>query len=404
MSKFFSFVFSCIVIAGITFNVASAQNESRRITLTPMVSDVLDLPLIARNALQQKLTQMVLQNGMANQDGDFVLTASLSVLEKEVTPTAPPQYAVKIEVMTYVVNLLDDIVVAENTFTIKGVDSNENKALLRAINQINSRSDASKSFIATARENIINYYSDKAEALMLKANSLAKAGQFNEALATLEPIPECVPSYSEVSVLKDQIFSQWVDTEAVSYITEAKSNMALGNYEQAYNSLLCVNPLSSKFPEVQTLSNEIDKRIIAAEKAATAAKIREQETAVAIAQAESAAKIKEKEAEIAQANANAEAAKAATAWANASQAQSNTDAANAQAAISQAQLQTLKQLKGKMSKLSSDAQKAIVDNAFKAQTQYTYVAQAVSVAKPAQTLQEKTESLKKFLLGKMYKA
>lgn len=347
---------------------------------------------------------MVLQNGMANQDGDFVLTASLSVLEKEVTPTAPPQYAVKIEVMTYVVNLLDDIVVAENTFTIKGVDSNENKALLRAINQINSRPDASKSFIATARENIINYYSDKAEALMLKANSLAKAGQFNEALATLEPIPECVPSYSEVSVLKDQIFSQWVDTEAVSYITEAKSNMALGNYEQAYNSLLCVNPLSSKFPEVQTLSNEIDKRIIAAEKAATAAKIREQETAVAIAQAESAAKIKEKEAEIAQANANAEAAKAATAWANASQAQSNTDAANAQAAISQAQLQTLKQLKGKMSKLSSDAQKAIVDNAFKAQTQYTYVAQAVSVAKPAQTLQEKTESLKKFLLGKMYKA
>ena len=259
MSKFFSFVFSCIVIAGITFNVASAQNESRRITLTPMVSDVLDLPLIARNALQKKLTQMVLQNGMANQDGDFVLTASLSVLEKEVTPTAPPQYAVKIEVMTYVVNLLDDIVVAENTFTIKGVDSNENKALLRAINQINSRPDASKSFIATARENIINYYSDKAEALMLKANSLAKAGQFNEALATLEPIPECVPSYSEVSVLKDQIFSQWVDTEAVSYITEAKSNMALGNYEQAYNSLLCVNPLSSKFPEVQTLSNEIDK-------------------------------------------------------------------------------------------------------------------------------------------------
>ena len=48
-----------------------------------MVSDVLDLPLTARNALQQKLTQMVLQNGMANQDGDFVLTASLSVLEKE---------------------------------------------------------------------------------------------------------------------------------------------------------------------------------------------------------------------------------------------------------------------------------------------------------------------------------
>ena len=403
MSKLFSFVFSCVVIAGFSFDVASAQDATRSIALTPMVSDVLELPLTAKNALQQKLTQMVLQNGMANQDGDFVLTASLSVLEKEVTPTAPPQYAVKIEVMTYVVNLLDDIVVAENSFTIRGVDSNESKALLRAINQINSRSDASKSFIATARENIINYYSDKAETLMIKASSLAKAGQFNEALAALDPIPECVPSYSDVSLLKEQIFSQWIDTEAVSYIAEAKSNMALGNYEQAYNSLLCVNPLSSKFPEVQALSDQIDKRIIAAEKAAAAAKIREQETAVAIAQAESAAKIKEKEAEIAQANANAEAAKAATARANAYEAQANADAANAQAVISQSQLQTLKQLKGKMTKLSADAQKTIVDNAFKTQTQYTYVAQAVSVAKPTQTLQEKTESLKKFLLGKMYK-
>ena len=158
MSRFSSFALSCVIVAGFSFNVANAQNEAHKIALTPMVSDVLELPTVAKNALQQKLTQMALHNGMANQDGDFVLTASLSVLEKEVTPTAPPQYAVKIEVMTYVVNLLDDIVVAENSFTIKGVDSNENKALLRAINQINSRSEASRSFIATARENIISFF------------------------------------------------------------------------------------------------------------------------------------------------------------------------------------------------------------------------------------------------------
>lgn len=369
-----------------------------------MVSDVLELPTVAKNALQQKLTQMALHNGMANQDGDFVLTASLSVLEKEVTPTAPPQYAVKIEVMTYVVNLLDDIVVAENSFTIKGVDSNENKALLRAINQINSRSEASRSFIATARENIISFYSDKAEILMTKAKSLANLGQFNEALASLNPIPDSVPCYCDVLALKNEILMQLIDFEASLYLTEAKNNMALGNYEQAYNALLCINPLCSKFKDALVLSDEIENRIISAEKAAAEAKIREQETVVAIVQAESAAIIMSKEAEIAKANAQSEEAKAATARANAYEAQANADAANAQAAISQSQLDVLKQLKGKMRDLSDDAQKAIVDNAFKTQAQYTYISQAVSVAKPTQTLQEKTESLKKFLLGKMYKA
>lgn len=178
----------------------------------------------------------------------------------------------------------------------------------------------------------------------------------------------------------------------------------MGYYEDAFNAILSVNPLSSKFKDAEALSKEIDKRIIAAEKAEADAIARQQNAAVAIAQAASAAKIKEKEAEIAQANAVKEAAKAATAQANANEAQANANAANAQAAISQSQLQTLKTLKGKMTKLSADAQKAIVDNAFKTETQYTYVSQTVATVKPQQTMREKTEALKKFLLGKMYKA
>lgn len=404
MSKLFSFVFSCVVIAGFSSNVTLAQNETRRIALTPMVSDVLELPASAKNTLQQKLTQMALQNGMASQDGDFVLTASYSIVEDLIAPTDVAQYVIKLDVMFYVVNLAEDIIVAENTCTVKGYGASKDKAFLKAFNQINPRSAEAQQLISSAKENIITYYTDRTESLMLKAKSLANQGQFGEALAVLDPIPDCVPGYKDILSLQDELFVKWVDSEADVSISEAKRLIALGDYENAYKSILSVNPLSTRFADAQKLSDEIDKRIQAIEKAKSDAIRRQQEAAVAIAQAESAAKIKEKEAEVAQANANAEAAKAAAARANAYEAQANADAANAQAAISQTQLQTLKQLKGKMSKLSADAQKAIVDNAFKTQTQYTYVAQAVSVAKPAQTLQEKTESLKKFLLGKMYKA
>ena len=385
-----TFLFATVLFAN---SVWAQQTESRKIALTPMVSDALELPSSAANSLQQKLTQMALQNGMAAKDGDFVLTASYTILDDLVAPTDVAQYVVKLEVMFYVVNLVENIIVAENSCIVKGNGPSREKAIQKAFNAINSRSQESLSLITTAKDNIITYYTDRSDVLITKAQSFAKIGQYSEALAVLDPIPDCVPSYKEISVLRDDIFAQWIDSEAGKLISEARKSIALGNYEDAFEAILNVNPLSSKFKEAEALSKEIDSRIIAAEKAAQA-----------VAQAASEAKIKEKEAEIAKANAAAEQAKATVAQANASEAQANADAANAQAAISQAQLQSLKTLKGKMDKLSEEAQKAIVDNVYKNEIQYTYVAQAVSTVKPQQTLKEKTESLKKFLLGKMYKA
>ena len=299
--------------------------------------------------------------------------------------------------MFYVVNLIDNLVMAESTVTVKGVDSNENKAILRAVNQINPRSEQSKAFIEEARNNIIDYYSSRVETLEKKAQSLADKGQYEEALAVLDQIPDCVPAYEEVIDFNNRIFTSWVDSEADALIADAKKSMALGRYDDAYNSLLSVNPLSTKMPEVNELSRKIDSRIAAAAKAAAESKAKEREAAVAIAQAESEAIVKEQEAEIARANAE-------EARANAEEAQANADASAAQAAMSQSELQKLNLLKKKMNKLSDDAQKAIIDNSFRSQTQQSYVVQAVNSVPPSQTMQEKTASLKKFLLGKMYKA
>ena len=390
LRRFFLFTTTALPLLLFVSMSVNAQSAAKSIPLTPMVSDVLELHATTKNALQQKLTQMALQNGMAARNGDFILTSSISVVENETTASIPPMYAVKIDVMFYVVNLIDNLVMAESTVTVKGVDSNENKAILRAINQINPRSEQSKAFIEEARNNIIDYYSTRVETLEMKAQALADKGQYEEALAVLDQIPDCVPAYEEVIGFNNKIFTSWVDSEADALIADAKKSLALGRYDEAYNSLLNVNPLSTKMPEVNDLSRKINSRIAAAEKAAAESKAKEQEAAVAIAQAESEAIIKEQEAEIARANAE--------------EAQANADASAAQAAMSQSELKKLNLLKKKMNKLSDDAQKAIIDNSFRSQTQQSYVVQAVNNVPPTQTMQEKSASLKKFLLGKMYKA
>lgn len=378
---------SCIAILSFAHHTSVTAQE-KKIYLTPMVSDAIGIPAASQKTLLHKLNQMALQNGLAAQDGNFVLTASVSVIGREEVPTAPPQLAIKAEVMLYVVNLLDDIVVAENSITVRGVDTNESKAYNRAINQINPRSPQVQEFVAQAKANIVQYYSDKAETLMAKAKSLAAKGQYPEALAVLDPIPEEVPAYVTVSALRDEIFFQWVDTQAVALIEVAKKDMALGKYAEAYESLLAVSPLSTHFPEVQAMSSEIDRRRAEAEKVAAEAKKLELETAKAQAEAT----IKEKEAEIAQAEASR------------AQAEASAAQANAQAALSEAQILALKGMSEQMGQLSGRAQKAAVDQSFRLASQMAGVSQAVAEAKPEQTMEEKTESLKKFLLGKMYKA
>ena len=77
----FSYVLSLLISILCGGPVATAQNNSRKIALTPMASDALELPSAAKNSLQQKLTQKALQKGMAAQDGDFVMTASYTVLD-----------------------------------------------------------------------------------------------------------------------------------------------------------------------------------------------------------------------------------------------------------------------------------------------------------------------------------
>ena len=324
MKIVYRFILLCLLFSGITIDSISAQNQSRKITLTPMVSDVLELPAAAKNTLQQKLTQMSLQNGVANRDGDFILTANYAIVEEMMAPTDVAQYVVKLDVMFYVVNLAEGLMVAENTYTVKGYGSSKDKAFLKAFSQINPRSNEALQLINTAEENIISYYTERTDGLMLKANSLANQGQYAEALSILNPIPDCVPRYNDILELQDKLFVKWIDSKAEVYLTEAKRSIALGEYENAYNAILSVNPLSTKFVEAQKLSDDIDKRIQAAQKAAADALKRKQEAEVAIAQAISAAKVKEKEAEIANAQANAEVAQAAVA-------QANADAANAQA-------------------------------------------------------------------------
>lgn len=259
----------------------SAQSQERKIAITPLVVDGLNIPDDARASLNQKLLQMTTQNGFGSLSGEFVLTADVVVVDKQVTATAPAQYVVDLEVSVYVVNVLEKVIVAETSFNVKSIDRPESKAVVRAINQVNPRSPAVRTFMTSAREKIVDYYAERIPALVAKAQSLTDRGEYEEALAVLAVIPECVDEYPMVADRMTGVYVQMLDKYAEISLREAKSKIIQKDYDGALDALLYVDPMSTLAPEADRMVEQIKQTIDAEERAAREQKLREYELRMA---------------------------------------------------------------------------------------------------------------------------
>lgn len=254
-----------------------AGQTEQRIAIAPMVCDALDIPADARAALNQKLLQMTTQNGFGATGGPFILTADVRTVDKQVTATAPAQYIVELEVSVYVVNLQEQLLAAETSFTVKSIEASENKAVIRAINRIDPRTPVVRRFMAGAREKIIDYYATRIPAIVAKAQSLADRDDYEGALAVLAAVPECLDEYPMVAEKMSGVYTRMVDKYAAISIQEAKSKIALRDYEAALDALLYVDPSSTRFAEASQMVDSIKNTIDAKEQAEIQARLEQME-------------------------------------------------------------------------------------------------------------------------------
>lgn len=261
-------IFAFILLCTLSINVYSQQLSSQEmVAITPMISDALELPDNAKKSLANKLTQMAVQNGFGSISGEFVLTANTVILNKQVTATAPPKYVVDLETSFFIVNVLEGTIVGETSVTTQGLDGQEHKAIIQAINQIKPKSPAIRKFMEESRAKIIEYYNTRIPALISKATSLADRHQYKEALTVLAAIPESVDQYSAVAEQMTSIYIKMLDRDATETIQKAKSKIALKDYEAALDELVKVDPSSSKSKEAYALIESIKKSIDEKEKA-----------------------------------------------------------------------------------------------------------------------------------------
>lgn len=240
-------------------------SSEQMVGISPMLSSELKLPEDAKRSLGMKLMQMVTQNGMGSFSGQFILTSNVVVIDKQATATAPIQYVTELEVSVFLLDVVEQTIVDEMSFQVKGIDRLENKAMIQAINQIKPRANNVRAFMNNCREKIIEYYNTRIPTLLTKAQSLAERNEYEEAIAVLSAIPENVDQYPVVADQMAAIYIKMLDRDATAAIQEAKGQMALRNYEGAIEAVMMVDPSSSLAPQAYAIIDQIKGSIDAKE-------------------------------------------------------------------------------------------------------------------------------------------
>ena len=158
-------------------------NNKDMISISAFMDVEMDIPVAAKNILKDRMTKAILKNGLSSTEGErFIMIAGVNELSKETTATAPVMHVVELEVTFYIGDAIAGTLFSQGTTIVKGTGESESKAYLNAVKKIKVTDPVFKKTIAQAKDNIINYYNVKCDAIITEALEQAKNQEFDSAL------------------------------------------------------------------------------------------------------------------------------------------------------------------------------------------------------------------------------
>ena len=184
-------IFSIFVAALMSASMLAAETQYLPISVYA-ADDTESFPKGAKAMMENKLTQLLTQNGIAGMDylGQFVLTVTTTPLDKDVIPGPPMKISEKMEMNLYIIDAYAKTIFSSTSMTVKGLGENENKCYMNAISRMPLQSPALSKFIDDGKQKIIDYYDHEGEALIKKADYLCSQKQYDEAMYIISLIPQ----------------------------------------------------------------------------------------------------------------------------------------------------------------------------------------------------------------------
>jgi hypothetical protein len=260
----FAIVFVMIASIGQTRaqNQLGKTDDLGRIVLNAYVSDQIEgLPASAKRMLSNKLSQIVTHSGMGGSayNPRFIITPNITVLTKNMTATAPPMMALTVDITLYIGDGIAGIKYASTSWEAKGVGTNETKAYISALKQINYRNPEIQSFVSEGKNRIIEYYNSKCDFIITSAKSNAERKEYDKALTSLLAVPEvCKECYDKSQQLTIVVYKLKMENECMEKIQASKVAKSNNNWDQSAALLNGILPDVSCYGEAQTILKEVE--------------------------------------------------------------------------------------------------------------------------------------------------
>jgi len=264
MKKIFliAITFLLISVSGFAQNDKGTLDDYGKITLTPVLAqDLGDMPSEAQNLLISKLRQIATKNGLGGTDinPQFIITATVSVITKDVVPGPPAMIAYNLDVNLYIVDYVNKKTLSNETISIKGVGTNETKAYINGIQNINPTNTKIKAFVKKGKEKIIEYYNTQCETIIKQANTLVKLEKYEEAINTLILVPEvCKECYFKALDAIEPIYRKFKGETCDEDLAAAQTAYNNGDMQTAKNSLEKIMPGTDCYDKAVDLAKKIN--------------------------------------------------------------------------------------------------------------------------------------------------
>ena len=250
------------------------MDDFGRIVLNTYLPEKLDIPTEAKSALKNKLNQITSSTGIGGSSANprFIITANVNVGTKDIIPGPPQMIALNIDVTLFIGDATTNTIFSNVVLSLKGVGTNENKALIEAFKPINAKRPDILEFVETGKNKIIDYYNSQCEFTIKEAENLLALEKFDDAIFKLAQIPEiCESCYYQTLDATSTIYQKKIDKEGTQKLNSAKmvwaGEQTPAGAEKVAQILKTIPSRATCISEVDKLIAEIDSKIKADEKA-----------------------------------------------------------------------------------------------------------------------------------------
>lgn len=267
------FILLFLIVIQFNVNAQVKLDDFGRIILNTYLPDNNSIPAEAKKALETKLSQITTNNGMGGSSANprFIITAILNVTTKDIVPGPPQMITQNIEVTLFVGDAITNTAFSNTIISVKGVGTNENKALIDAIKNINPKNKEITAFLEEGKNKIINYYSTNCEFIIKDAQTSVKQENYDDAIYQLSLVPDvCQDCYFKCLDILASIYQQKIDADCKLIMNEAKvawsASQSPEGAEKAGNLLSAIKPLASCQKELSSFVKSIESKLKADEK------------------------------------------------------------------------------------------------------------------------------------------